>query len=254
MTKDEAKNVIDAALARMATLENELPFSAAHVSFIQSVTLDLARIFGGRSTITINFSSVSYQMPSGRFPATLHNYELELLRRKIDAYLEGLERARGILLSAREQLERYGVDKVIRGVSADGARVFISHGTETAALAKVENFLRALGAQPVVVMRHASEGMAVDDAVEKRVGESDCGIVLATADEQVGDRRQPRPNVLHEIGLLQQKLENRVIYLKEEGCEFPSNVKPKIWENFRQDNMEAAFAKISKELKAFGLL
>ena len=50
------------------------------------------------------------------------------------------------------------------------------------------------------------------------------------------------------------KLDNRVIYLKEEGCEFPSNVRPKVWENFGQDNMEAAFERITKELKAFGLI
>ena len=46
----------------------------------------------------------------------------------------------------------------------------------------------------------------------------------------------------------------RVIYLKEEGCEFPSNVRPKVWENFTQQNMECGFEKISKELRALGLL
>ena len=64
----------------------------------------------------------------------------------------------------------------MRGVSSEGALVFISHGRETQALSKVENFLRVLGAQPVVVMRKASEGMAVDDIVEKRIAESDCAI------------------------------------------------------------------------------
>ena len=37
-------------------------------------------------------------------------------------------------------------------------------------------------------------------------------------------------------------------------CQFPSNVNPKVWENFRQDNMEAAFEKIIKKLRAFELL
>ena len=82
----------------------------------------------------------------------------------------------------------------------------------------------------------------------------DCAIILATADEQVEDRHQPRPNVLHEIGLAQEILENRLIYLKEDSCEFPSNVRPKVWEHFTQENLEAAFEKIAKELKAFNLL
>jgi hypothetical protein len=42
--------------------------------------------------------------------------------------------------------------------------------------------------------------------------------------------------------------------LKEEGCKFPSNITPKVWENFTQDNMENAFIKVAKELKAFGII
>jgi hypothetical protein len=60
--------------------------------------------------------------------------------------------------------------------------------------------------------------------------------------------------VLHEIGLAQEKLGNRIIYLKEDGCIFPSNVSPKIWENFSQTNMEQAFIKVAKELRAFGVI
>jgi hypothetical protein len=46
----------------------------------------------------------------------------------------------------------------------------------------------------------------------------------------------------------------RIIYLKEEGCKFPSNVSPKIWENFSQANMEWALIKVAKELRAFGIV
>ena len=253
MTEAQAVELIDAAIEKLKALGNEMPFSAVHIAFVQTTTMNLARIFGEKSPITTNFAFIEYN-PSGSFPANLRTWENELLRRKLEAYADGLERAAGVLLSAREQLTQHGFDRVMRGVSSEGALVFISHGRETQALSKVENFLRVLGAQPVVVMRKASEGMAVDDIVEKRIAESDCAIVLATADEDVEGRKQPRPNVLHEIGLVQVKLDNRVIYLKEEGCEFPSNVRPKVWENFRQDNMEAAFEKITKELKAFGLI
>ena len=96
--------------------------------------------------------------------------------------------------------------------------------------------------------------MSVDDLVERKMTESDCVVVLATADETVKGHKQPRLNVVHEIGLAQEKHRQRIVYLKEVGCEFPSNVAPKVWENFTQDNMEAAFEKVSKELRAFGLL
>ncbi len=133
-------------------------------------------------------------------------------------------------------------------------RVFISHGIETSALQKIERFIRAMGLEPIIVKDKASEGLALDDLIEKRMTESDCVLILATADEEVEGRKQPRPNVIHEIGMAQEKFKDNIIYLKEKDCEFPSNVQPKVWESFTQDNMENAFIKIPKELRAFGLI
>lgn len=81
-----------------------------------------------------------------------------------------------------------------------------------------------------------------------------CAIILATKDDKVQDYFQPRPNVIHEIGLAQEKFRNRVIYLKEKGCKFPSNVQPKVWEDFIQESLENVFEKIVKELRGFKLL
>jgi hypothetical protein len=133
-------------------------------------------------------------------------------------------------------------------------RIFISHGTESSALLKVERFVRALGHEPVIVKHQPSLGGSVDDVVESNMTSCAAAIVVATRDEQVEGRYQPRPNVLHEIGMAQQKLNNRVIYLKERGCDFPSNINPKIWETFTNENMEEAFIKIAKELHGFELI
>ena len=94
----------------------------------------------------------------------------------------------------------------------------------------------------------------MDDLVEEQMTGCRCAIILATNDDKVEDYYQPRPNVLHEIGLAHEKLKGIVIYLKEEGCKFPSNIQPKIWEDFTQSNMEKAFEKIVKELKGFKLI
>ena len=64
--------------------------------------MNLARIFGEKSPITTNFAFIEYN-PSGSFPANLRTWENELLRRRIEAYADGLERAAGVLLSARER-------------------------------------------------------------------------------------------------------------------------------------------------------
>jgi len=255
MDSDEAIAIAEEALQKVSSLRSKSPFSAEHVEFIQTTGLELARIFGPDSVVVRNFRQIPYSL-RGSHPLYSLNYEREIASKKIEAYLQGLDMAEGVLQSARDQLDKYGVEQMLKDsrLKVSGARIFISHGTQTQALEKVERFVRALGLEPIIVVRTASEGMAVDDLVDTRMDECDGAIILATADDEIDDRWQPRPNVIHEIGLAQEKYENRVIYLKESGCEFPSNIRPKVWESFSQENMEAAFEKISKELHAFGFI
>jgi len=223
---------------------------------VQSTGLDLARIFGTKSAVSQNFAAIRYA-GSGSILTTAFSYEEDLARHAMEAYLDGLEQAEGILRSARDQLVTHGADDVLRGRRTQqrtSTNVFISHGTESLALTKVERFIRTVGLNPLIVVRGPSKGMAVDDLVDSQLKDCACAIILATADDQVGGRKQPRPNVIHEIGLAQEVLKGRLIYLKESGCEFPSNVSPKVWENFTQENMEAAFEKIIKELRAFDII
>ncbi len=253
--KDQALALIDAALAKLPELRRSRPRSAGHVAFMQTTGLDLARIFGPQSAVCQNFSAIRYAS-SGSILTSAFTYEEDLARHALEGYLNGLEHAEGVLRSARDQLVAYGTDEILQGRRAQkkAPRVFVSHGTESAALTKVERFVRTLGLNPVIVARGASKGMSVDDLVESQPRDCACAIILATADEDVGGRKQPRPNVIHEIGLAQEVLKGRLIYLKEVGCEFPSNVGPKVWENFTQANMEAAFEKIVKELRAFEII
>jgi hypothetical protein len=254
MNTEEAIAAIEEALSRIPGLRRTRAFSAEHVEFLQTTGLELGRIFGPDSAIVENFHRIQYRF-SGSFVAGFFDLETEEARRHHEAYLHGVEQAEGILRSARSQLSRHGVEALLAEsrVKLHGGRVFISHGTETPALTKIERFIRALGLNPVIVDKTPSEGMSVDDLVERRMSESNCAIILATADEEVAGRRQPRPNVIHEIGLAQEKLRNKVIYLKETGCAFPSNVRPKVWGTFTQENLEEAFEKIAMELRAFGL-
>lgn len=159
------------------------------------------------------------------------------------------------LLGARNQEEEI----ILKNSTIKPKKVFISHGKETKALDKIEKYLADLGVEPVVLKRNPSMGKALDDLVDSKMSECLAMIVLATKDDEVQGEKvekyfQPRPNVVHEIGLAQEKLNNKIVYLKEVGCIFPSNIQPKVWENFTQDNMEAAFSKIARELKSFGII
>ncbi len=115
-----------------------------------------------------------------------------------------------------------------------------------------------LGITPIIVKNKPSKGKAVDDLVKEQMDTCMAVIILATKDDKVKTEKeeyyQPRPNVIHEIGLAQEKVKDKIIYLKQEGCIFPSNISPKVWENFTQGNMENAFSKVAKELRAFRII
>ncbi|MGB7002002.1 MAG: TIR domain-containing protein [Halobacteriota archaeon] len=136
------------------------------------------------------------------------------------------------------------------------ANIFISHGRESKALDLLNNFIRAIGLIPVIVMEQPSQGMSLDDKVIALMQTCASAIIFATGDDKVEENEhlQPRQNVIHEIGLAQQVLTNRITYLLEEGTEFPSNIAPKVYERFTNNNLSKVFIAIVRDLRAFGIL
>ena len=57
-----------------------------------------------------------------------------------------------------------------------------------------------------------------------------------------------------EIGRCQEIHPCRMIYLLEEGANFPTNINEKIWERFTEECKDKAFIKVAKEFHAFGLI
>jgi hypothetical protein len=142
----------------------------------------------------------------------------------------------------------------LRESSFEVPKAFISHGTESAALNKLEDFLHNLGIIPLIVKEQPSLGKTISDKVEYYLQQSDFVIILATGDDEFDGKLHPRQNVIHEIGLAQKTHPNRIIYLLEEKVEFPSNIAPRVWERFKQRNMLGAFLCILRELRALGIL
>lgn len=157
------------------------------------------------------------------------------------AYLEAL-----IAEASPEQAVRRPVSR----------NIFVSHGTPSTALDHLVEFLRTLGLNPIVVEDQPSMGMSVDGKVEVYVAVSEAAVILATGDDKVGGETalRPRQNVIHEIGLCQKAFGNKIIYLLEQGTEFPSNIRPKVYERFTKDNMTQAFKAVVRELRAWNIL
>ena len=168
-------------------------------------------------------------------------------------YSEELEMRKTALLSIIQVHELVGIDTKPL-VGQQPPKAFIAHGKKSVALTKLQEFLRALGVEPLVVKEQPSLDKTLDDKVNYYLSQADFVIILATADDKVGEKLQPRQNVIHEIGLAQKTHGGKIIYLLEEGAEFPSNIRPKVYEPFKQRNMMNAFLHIAKELRAYGIL
>ena len=182
-------------------------------------------------------------------------------------YIELLKRQETALKSIIQKYEILGIEEkapislapeeIFQQVSP---KAFISHGKQSAALRKLKEFIETLGIEPIVVKVKASLDKTVDDKVEYYLNQADFVVILATGDDTVKDKitgeekKQPRQNVIHEIGLAQKTHPGRIIYLLEEGAEFPSNIRPKVWESFKQRNMMDAFLGIVRELRAYGIM
>jgi len=219
-------------------------------AWAQDVETILIRGLGDRSTrLLAHFYRAIRGLP---MPDNLIDpgYQEPIYRERFENKLPEVE---AVLESIIWELEMFGLPDahIETEIGREKPKVFIAHGGLSPALFRVRDFLSILGAEPVIVEDLPSMGMAVDDKVEYYLGQADCAIILATSDEGKPTARQ---NVIHEIGLAQSKFPNRIVYLLEDGVEFPSNIHPRVWERFNQDNMENVFMRIATELGAFGIL
>lgn len=174
--------------------------------------------------------------------------------------LDALDEVKAIVNKAIGKLEKEEESWRIKGKEAtykkDSQRpkAFISHGKGEGALRKLERFLIELGVQPIIVKDQPNLDRTVDKKVEDCLDEADFVIILATGDDKVGNKSQPRQNIIHEIGLAQKTHSGKIIYLLEEGTELPSNIRPKVYETFARQSMDRAFTTIIREIKKLGFL
>ncbi len=136
-----------------------------------------------------------------------------------------------------------------------GNSIFISHGGHPEIREKVEDFIESLELNPIVVKNEASEGMSVDDKVEKYIKKSQAAIILYTQDDELKTGKfLPRQNVIHETGVLQLEMPGKIVYLKDSKVELPTNIAPKVYSSFSNNDLTDSFIQIVKEFKSFGIL
>jgi len=206
----------------------------------------------GKSTIEI--SDIWSRYTINVWDVGLQKGYSELIAKALDACLDYTNEAIGKL---QAEGESWNVPIIKLTGKPQKPKAFISHSGNTAALTELRDYLDELGIEKLLVIKKPNLDREINLKVEAYLDEADFVIILATGDSK--DRNEnimPGGNVLHEIGLAQAiaKFKGKIIYLLEEGAEFPSNIKPKSYIRFNRDNIEYKFGDIVKEIKKMGFL
>jgi hypothetical protein len=135
--------------------------------------------------------------------------------------------------------------------------ILIAHDGKTAARDKLEAFIRALGANPIIVEAEPSLGASVYAKVEAAIPLCQYGVVLSTrARAAIQDGYAiPRGNLIDEAARLRGVLGRaRVLLMVEQDVYLPSNIADFITAGFTAQSMDAAFTELVNELRGQGML
>jgi hypothetical protein len=120
-TKEAAIEEIDRLIGQIAGLRANTAYGAEHVRWHQRVVVFFEEVFGRDSRYFSSFSLLTWRRggsflvggpgdPSGSF-----NPQASIDREHHKAFLEQLETSRGLLLAARDELERKEISEVYQG-------------------------------------------------------------------------------------------------------------------------------------------
>jgi predicted nucleotide-binding protein len=140
----------------------------------------------------------------------------------------------------------------VRYMAASGDKILIIHGRNEAKWRELSDLLKERGREPVVIEEMTDAGMVLIDKCIKYAAECCYAIALFTPDDMVkagkGKVFQARPNVLFELGWFYGRFgPSRVLILKQEGTDVPSDLAGVLTKNF-QANVKEVITDIEKEL------
>lgn len=246
IAKQQMLDALDGLIADGASLEQQFlkdhgAWSSDFVAWMKAGQSTVEQIFGSGSGAYQSFISISFWPP----PALVNEAEARALKVGTDAaegrkfgeltwFLGGLRYANDELRGYRYSAERLAPEPV-----RPSPYIFLSHGGPTMTHVHLVRDLPSMG-------------RSLNEKVLAYMGICAGGIVLAT----VEDEGSVRPNVEHEVGLMQgsPNVAARVVYLKESGVKFASNYSEKAWIGFTKERVQDAFVDIAKELNAFGFV
>lgn len=142
----------------------------------------------------------------------------------------------------------------------DGNYIFIVHGHNINKVTEIENYVRSIGYEPIVLFKEADVGDTIIEKIEKYSAKSIYAIILYTkcdegnAIENPNDKKpRARQNVVFEHGYLMAKLgrERVCAILEDSTIETPSDISGIIYKLF--DNEGSWKYQVAKNMSAVGI-
>lgn len=140
-----------------------------------------------------------------------------------------------------------------------GKGIFIAHGKNKKPLDQLKKILDQFKVPYKVAVDEPNLGRPISNKVKEIMESCNCAILVFTCDEEFLDKEgnpiwRPSENVVYELGASSYLYDDRVVILKEEGVQFPSNFSDIGYITFNKDQLESKSLDVVKELIGFDII
>lgn len=140
-----------------------------------------------------------------------------------------------------------------------GQGIFIAHGKNKKPLEQLKKILGQFKIPFKVAIDEPNLGRPISGKVREIMDSCNCAILIFTADEEFQNKEgntiwKPSENVVYELGAAAYLYDNKIVIMKEEAVDFPSNFKDIGYISFEKDLLEARMMDILQELIGFGIV
>lgn len=141
----------------------------------------------------------------------------------------------------------------VRAPEPQNKQIFVAHGKNHKALNELKKILDQFKIPYKVAVEEANVGRPISRKVAQLMRECSAGIFIFTGDEKftnADDQEVWRPseNVVYELGAASVLWENKIIILKQNGVNFPSDFSDLGYITFDEDQIAARALDLLKEL------
>jgi predicted nucleotide-binding protein len=140
-----------------------------------------------------------------------------------------------------------------------GQAIFVAHGKNKKPLEQLKHILEQFKIPFRVATEEPNLGRPIGSKVREVMESCNCAILIFTADEEFRNQKgdqvwRPSENVVYELGASGYLYGNRIVIMKEEGVDFPTNFRDLGYISFSKDALDAKAMEVLKELIGFGIV